>query len=313
MAGERRRSRRPRTRGLFNRCWGLLLALILLGAAAQACTRASVPIEMSQGTAPAQDEEGQIGGTAGPIDPVTDDFAVVWVPAEEALIVREAAGISSADVGRLAYDQKGILLTGSETALGSSHWVEIETQFGISGWVPRWNLTEHLDPEGVCRDPAVEALIAELTAVLESGDSRGLQQLLSPSRGLIVRLDPWNPEVRIPLDEVPGLFVDPTEIDWGARFASETPIQGSFADVVAPGLAEVFLADYQEDCNQVLTGRSPEPDEWPAEYGNFNFVSYHRPAPTDGNPFNWRTWAVAVEYVDGRPTIALLMQFRPPV
>lgn len=298
--------------GLRGLSWAPLMAAMLLLAASMGCTRASIPIEMSEGTLEAalQAEEE---GTPGPIDPKKDDFAVVWIPAEEALIVRESAGISSPEAGRLAYDQTGIELTGSSTALGSSQWVEIKTQFGVTGWVPRWNLTEQVAQEGFCRDEAVRDLIAELTAAIESEDSRALQGLLSPTRGLIIRVDLWNPEVRLRTDELPAIFVDPTEIEWGSRFASETPIRGTFADTVAPSLVDVFLSDHEIACNEVMMGRSPEPAQWPPEYENLNFISYHRPAPTDGNTYNWRTWVVAIEYVEGRPMIALLMQIRPQV
>ena len=45
----------------------------------------------------------------------------------------------------------------------------------------------------------------------------------------------------------------------------------------------------------------------PFEYGNFNYVALYRAADS-GDEFNWRTWAVGIEYVRGQPLLVFLVQ-----
>jgi hypothetical protein len=49
---------------------------------------------------------------------------------------------------------------------------------------------------------------------------------------------------------------------------------------------------------------------WPSEYSNMNYISFHRAAPEPGSQLNWRTWALGIEYLDGQPYLALLVQYR---
>ncbi len=139
-----------------------------------------------------------------------------------------------------------------------------------------------------------------------------MRDLLSPKRPLIVRFDPWNPETRIDREALAGIFDNPQVFQWGDRYASGGAIEGSFPQVVLPNLLDVFGREYKLGCNQILTGSSPETVEWPAKYSNLNFLSFHRAPAAGGNVYNWRTWLVAVEYIEGEPHIALLLQVRPP-
>jgi hypothetical protein len=278
------------------------------------CTRSSVLLT----TPPVPEatfspEPSATQGTPAPIDPLPGDYAVVWIGDGEVLPIRETAGISSPQVAQLSVDSGSILLTGESTMLGSSRWVEVSTLSGWQGWVPFANLTEQVPAEGFCRDSRPPAIISAFEASIQSGDEQALGALLSPRRGLIVRHDPWNPEVQIPLDQVPGIFADPSSYDWGTRFGSQTAIRGSFAEVIVPALMDTFEAQTTRKCNQVVVGRTADPVAWPTPYANLNFYSVHRPASRGGNPFNWRSWLFGFEYVDGQPYIAVVMQIRPQV
>lgn len=134
--------------------------------------------------------------------------------------------------------------------------------------------------------------------------------LVSPRRGLIVRLDSWNPEVRFEVDEVASLFEDPVEQDWGIIRDSQVPIRGTFRDVILPRLQMVFEAAPEVACNHLGAGFSAQKPAWPSEYGNLNYYSFYRRAPEPGNRLSWHTWAVGIEYVGGEPHLAVLVHFQ---
>ncbi|MGA9533629.1 MAG: hypothetical protein WBR18_13010 [Anaerolineales bacterium] len=258
-------------------------------------------------------EPGVAEGSPAPIDPHPDDYAVVWTQQGEFLPIRETAGISSPEIAQLTVNSGPLLLTGESTMLGSSRWVEVSTGLGSRGWVPFFNLTEEIPAEGFCRDSRPPQIIDSFQKSIEGGDAGALRDTISARRGLIIRHDPWNPEVQIPLDQIAGIFVDPHSYDWGTRFGSQTAIQGSFADVIVPELMDAFEAQTTRKCNQVVVGRTADAVTWPAPYTNLNFYSVHRPASLGGNPYNWRSWLFGFEYIDGIPYIALVLEIRPQV
>lgn len=47
------------------------------------------------------------------------------------------------------------------------------------------------------------------------------------------------------------------------------------------------------------------------EYDNLNYYSLMSRPESSPNPYNWRMWAIGVEYVEGQPYVTLLIQFRP--
>ena len=126
-----------------SRCWALcrLCVLLISGLFLSSCTRTMVPMGTKIVALPTLTTQPQFQVSPTPsIEIETDQYAVVWVTHEETLIIRKPAGISGTAVSELAYDQRGIKLTGSSTLLGSSTWVEIYTPAGGAGWVNSWNL-----------------------------------------------------------------------------------------------------------------------------------------------------------------------------
>lgn len=287
-----------------------LLVASLLGIAA-ACTRSSIPIPTLESTQPVP---SQTPTPPEPTEPVIDGptgYAVVWIGADEVLKVRETAGITGAAVAELFPTQIGLEPTGNTTRLGSSIWVEVRTPSGQAGWVRSWNVTEYVAEETFCQDGRVSELLHGLQGAIAEEDGQALKGLLSPKRGLVVRLDPWNPEVHLGQDEAATVFSDPRPRDWGTRFAGETLIRGTFAELVAAGLHQTLTEGDEPRCNELDLGSQAAERSWPIEYANLNFYSFLLGPEVTGNPNDWRAWAVGVEYVDGRPYIALLMQFRP--
>ena len=78
-------------------------------------------------------------------------------------------------------------------------------------------------------------------------------------------------------------------------------------------LMDALSSQVPAECDAFETGQMTRQAAWPGEYANLNYLSFYRPAPAGGNSFNWRTWAVVIEYVNGVPCLAGLIQFRPDV
>ncbi|MFQ5944500.1 MAG: hypothetical protein ACE5JF_13210, partial [Anaerolineales bacterium] len=144
-------------------------------------------------------------------------YAVAWVPDGEPLAVRQPAGITSMAVANLAFDQRGLTVTGKTTQMGSSTWVEINLPEGGKGWINGWNLTEDFPSSSFCDDARVSELANQFIVAIQNQDGEKLSQLVSPKRGLILRHDWWNPEVRVGFSSVPGLFLDPSPVTWGVN------------------------------------------------------------------------------------------------
>jgi hypothetical protein len=237
-------------------------------------------------------------------------YAVAWVHEGESLDVRQPAGITSMTVASLASDQRGLTATGNTTQMGSSTWVEINLPEGGKGWINGWNLTEDVLGSKFCEDPRISDLANQFIVAVKERDGVLLSKLVSPKRGLIIRHDWWNPEVNVGFSSVPSLFLDPANMTWGVNRDSELSIDGTFRDVILPQLEEVFSIAPELNCNVLGAGSSAQDVIWPSEYSNMNYISLHRAAPEPGSQLNWRTWALGIEYLDGRPYLALLVQYR---
>jgi hypothetical protein len=276
-------------------------------AAALACARSSA-------SAP-----GTVGPPSDPsptavvdIDPGNRStlYAVVWADEESGLAVRQPAGITGTTVSVLPSDARGLLLTGGSSRLGSSLWVEIVRPEGGTGWVQSWNLTEDVPADRFCADPAVTTRISILRQALLQRDGPGLAGVVNPKRGLAIRHDWWNLEVILPAESVPGVFDASLPDEWGLQSASQSPILGTFRDVILPQLDEVWSGAIREACDQLIIGETGRPAQWPAEYATLNFYSFHLPAGPTETVFGWRTWATAFEYLQGAPYLAALIQYR---
>ena len=270
-----------------------------------------VPLGTKSIALPTSTTQPQLQVSPSPtIEIATDQYAVVWVRYEETLIVHKPAGISGTAVSELAFDQRGIKLTGSSTQLGSSTWVEIHTPAGGTGWVNLWNLTADVLPMQFCEDARVNILLETFVSSLFDQDGEALSRTIHPERGLILRHDWWNPDVIYLPNSVNGLFSDLTEIDWGVLGGSEFHIFGSFRQVVLPQMEDVFSDAPEVKCNEMMAGVTSQDAIWPTEFNNMNFYVFHRPSPEGGNRYDWRTLAIGIEYLRGQPYISVVIQYR---
>ena len=237
-------------------------------------------------------------------------YALAWVIEGEPLAVRQPAGITSMPVASLASDQRGLTVTGNTTQMGSSTWVEINLPEGGKGWINGWNLTEDVLGSAFCEDGRIPELANQFIVAVKERDGGKISQLVSPKRGLIIRHDWWNPEVNVSFSSVPGLFLDPTPTNWGVNRDSELEIDGTFREVILPQLEDVFSIAPELHCNEIGAGSTGQDAIWPSEYSNMNYISFYRAAPEPGSQLNWRTWALGIEYLNGQPYLALLVQYR---
>jgi hypothetical protein len=289
----------------------MFCALFIMGLVLTSCTRTMVPVGTKAISLPTSTNQQQIQISPSPSDVIeTEGYAVVWVGNEETLVVRKPAGISGTVVSELAHDQRGIKPTGSSTRLGSSTWVEIYTPAGGTGWVNLWNLTEDVLPARFCEDTRVNVLLETFVSGLIGHQGETLSQVINPQRGLILRHDWWNPEVLYLPNSVNSIFSDLTEIDWGVLGGSEFHILGSFRQVILPQMEDVFSVQPEVKCNEMIAGETSRGDIWPSELDNMNYYVFHRPSPEGGNKYDWRTWAIGIEYVGNQPYVSVLIQYR---
>ncbi len=284
--------------------------------ALSACTRASVPVQTLP--TPYRPTATQVVPTPTPSEVVPPastgvEYAVVGVGDGDQLPVRTTAGLSGVVNGYLTPQQRGIQLTGNATLLGSSQWVEILRPDGRIGWVQASKLTEYVPPEQFCGDPRANAVVSAVTEAVNNQDGDLLASLVSDSRGLVIRVDWWNTEVHFSRQQTADLFADPTVIDWGTHFGSNTEISGDFADTVLPQISDVLANEPALTCDDLQVGTVQQAIKRPVAYTNLNFYEFYRPAPDDGNESNWRAWTILIEYIDGEPRLVGLIQYRPQV
>ena len=287
--------------------FGLLALIIVL----TACTQTWIPVETRIIPSPSAPIETPERSTPTLVEETSGvNYSIVWVEAEETLTVTKPAGISGMVVSELAYGQRGIQLTGSSTGLGSSTWVEIIIPSGGVGWVNSWNLTENVLPSDFCQDARVNSLLDDFNRALADEDGELLASLVNPERGLTLRHDWWNPEILISPDKVHNLFSDLSDVDWGVLSGSQFPIHGSFRQIIVPQLEDVFASSIEIGCNQMIAGITSQAAIWPECFTNMNFYAFYRQSPEGGNQFDWRTWTIGIEYVNGQPYISVMIQYR---
>ncbi len=276
------------------------------------CTRTAVPLLP---TSTAATETPHVNPTPFVISTFEPSgmYAVVGIPEGEVLILRNTAGITGSIVEELAYYERGITATGNTANLGSSIWMEIQTADGSRGWVNSLNMTEDVSQEQFCEDARALVVLENSLLSIQTQDGDLLSQIVNPRRGLIIRHDWWNPEVIVPADSVSGIFDDRSEIEWGLMSGGEFKIQGSFKEIILPLLEDTILNSTVLVCGEVPSGTTSRQNLWPTEYTSLNYFAIHRPAPEGGNAFDWRTWALVFEYIDGEPFLTSIIHFHGDV
>ena len=290
----------------------VFLAVVVLLALAAGCTRSAVPFPRavlpSTLTAVALIPRAPRPPYSGLLASEYP-FGVLGVPDGDVLIVRPVAGVEGSASGTLAFDQRGLHVTGQQTALGSSIWVEVERPDGGTGWGNAQNLTEEVGAAPFCADARVLQLLDSVGQAVANRDGALLASLASPRRGLEISLDWRGPRVPIPTGQVGGIFQSSNTIDWGIN-SSGVALHGSFSSVVLPFLDRALGPHSILTCDEIGAGSILREVRWPSEYTNLNFYSFYRPSEEGGSEYSWTTWLAGVEYAAGQPYLAALVLLR---
>ena len=290
------------------RIWILKTILLLLSLSA--CARARLPEpEITDLVANADRPPKATQPTFDSQDQVVDqEYAVIWVQAGEKLALRQPAGISGIVVENLDWKMREIELTGNTTLLGSSLWVEVVSTDEDGGWVNSWNLTEAVSQSDFCADSRVIELLTTFRRLIEAKEYVNLYKLINPDRGLSFRLNWYSPDINVSREMVIDLFNNLEPIEWGTMADSGLSVVGPFQEVIYPKLIDVILQSPEYTCNQLQSGNIANEPIWPDEFVNLNFYGAYRPA-INGNDFDWRTWAIGIEYVQGVPFISVMIHY----
>lgn len=172
--------------------------------------------------------------------------------------------------------------------------------------------TETPAPPPFCDNSAVYDLVRTFDKAVRSLDGSLLAQIVHPQNGLTIRFSPTSPEVKYSAEEIAGIFTDTSVKDWGIHSGSGLPIQGTFENEILKWLDDVLNRGYRTECNtlefNIATGGTSGVTDWPAEYSKIAFIALYRPGP-EGMEMDWRTWALGIEYYDGKPYLSILVQY----
>lgn len=269
-------------------------------------------------TAPMVQQQGTTVPTTATIEsspaaPSAVHYAVVFLAKGEVLNVRRQPGVTSEVIGTLPANTRDLRPTGGRQEVEGVLWIEIVQPEGSVGWVSSRFLTEQTNAAQVCADPQVGALLDQLISAVRDRDGRLLATLVSPWHGLTIHHNVWNPAVQFDDPEVISvLFESSVDYDWGTHEASGEALIGPFKEYILPRLEDVLLQNHTRNCNTlergVATGGTTGYVYWPYDYASLNYVALFRPPPPE-QELDWRTWAIGIDYIDGKPYLAVLIQF----
>ncbi|MGA9398984.1 MAG: SH3 domain-containing protein [Anaerolineaceae bacterium] len=222
--------------------------------------------------------------------------------------IRSAPGETNPVIGSLSTAFGPVYGTGSLATVNNQQWIEITFSGSKTGWVSGLYLTEAVSSGAFCADSRVAELLTQLKTVLWDQDGELFASLVSPTRGLTVRLLTGGNWASYTPEQVSWLLRSSYQFNWGKAPGSGLDVVGSFPQKIEQPLTEVVNSDYQTACNQVLVGGASYPAVWPDFYAAFNYVSLYRPGAA-GDELNWRTWLVGFEYVNGQPYIMTLVTY----
>ncbi len=244
--------------------------------------------------------------------PAVQLYAVVFLAEGEVLNVRTGAGVTNDIVDSLPANARDLKTTGRQQDVDGVNWMEIQLPDGVTGWVSGKFLTLQVSAPQFCNDAQVGSLMDGLTNAIRNQDGAELARLSSPIHGLTLQYHIWGPPVTVTDPQALGnLFSSTVDYEWMTTDEGET-ITGTFKDILLPPLEDVLLQSHTRHCNTleqgVAAGVTQDGVYWPYDYRSLNYVSLFRQAAAD-NEQDWRTWVAGIEYVAGKPYLAVLLQF----
>ena len=153
-----------------------------------------------------------------------------------------------------------------------------------------------------CADARIPMLIEQLKGSLNQSNGDMLAGLVSPVNGLDIRLWAMSTEVNFNRNTARTLFTSTQSYSWGGG-PSGQPDVGAFKDIIQPKLLEVFNAPTMETYCDELTKVFPLAVPWP--YPDMRFYNFYKPA-SEELLFDFRTWLIGFEYVNGTPYLSAM-------
>jgi hypothetical protein len=224
---------------------------------------------------------------------------------DDVLYVREQPGAEYAETGSLAPHALDIEISGTGSIVDPPSWppsLWVSIQSGdVAGWVNSRFLTGQVAKDFFCEDARTLTIVGALQAAVQNQDGAALAELLHPFRGLRIRLDPSNDEVRLTPVETRGFFTGAETYEWGAGR------NGSIKDILLPLLEKDLLGAPDLACGELVGGGGPGTLQLPFGYQPVNVYTLHRPAPVEGAASDWGSWVVGIDYWQGEPYLAFLV------
>ena len=178
--------------------------------------------------------------------------------------------------------------------------------FALPGILPLPTSTPPLNASNICNDPQVLALIDALKSAMLTSDGEILSSLVSPARGMEVRYLRDGNVITYTREQAKFLFETTFEANWGPEPGSGLDKTGAFHDVIVPDLVQIFNQPYTLHCNELKHGGATYELLWPYEAG---YYSVYFTGTEQYGFLDWNTWAIGIEYVEGKPYIYVMMQF----
>ncbi len=226
-------------------------------------------------------------------------YAVILVDRNDALNIHENAGIDSPVVDFIAPFATNVMRTGPAQQVDGRLWVEVQRPAGGIGWVNAYYLTEYVSHEEFCSDTRIPVMIVQLQRALSESSGELFAPKVGTLHGVDIRLWAYQDAVNFSREEALDIFTSAESYHWGSG-PSGNPDIGTFTEIVHPKLLEVFNDHYREAYCDDLTNVYPLMHPWPQDYRGIRYYNLYKPAPLD-DEFDYRTWLIGFEYIDGEP------------
>ncbi len=224
-------------------------------------------------------------------------YAVAGVAPNDVLNIRSGAGTGQPIVGSFPPDAVSVMRTGAAASADNATWWEVQNPGGGTGWVNSYYLTEYVSHDAFCADTRIPILIEQLKGSMNQSNGDMFAGLLSPINGVNIHLWAYAPPVNFNATTGRAVFTSTESYNWGTG-PSSTPDIGTFSQMIQPKIQEVLNASnmetYCDNLTKVFTLARP----WP--YTNIRYYNLYKPG-TPGTDFDFRTWLIGFEYINGQP------------
>jgi hypothetical protein len=203
----------------------------------------------------------------------------------------------------------GLLIPTSLTSVVAGPAAGAGTQVVVTRIVvPQAAATQYVSPAEFCADAQPTTLISSLQTAVQTSNGELLASLISPVKGMEARLYRDGRLVTYDRAHAKFLFESTYSVDWGRAPGSGMMTSGAFHDTILPDLKDVFSKTYTLKCNEIQVGGTTYTASWP--YTGVNYYSAYYPGTTANSNMDWHTWLLGMQYINGKPFLSAIMQFK---